>query len=457
MKTIILSLVVVASQPGIQAGEGSTERYVAHEWGTFTSVQGADGILVPWHPLETTQLPRFVYDWSRPGLGRQPAGPLNPGSKSAFTTLQRMETPVIYFYSDREKVVDVTVRFPQGFITEWYPQTQEIGPATFPPGRLATALDDLVRKTGARPQFTFASAFGKRGIPDSKIHWKDVQIMPARRHADLAAGMPAGFSGNHYFAARETDADFVRVSTPDKSAPEHEKFLFYRGVANFQTPFQVTLGGANEKWFQLKNNGTAELRHLFMLNVRNGEGEFTELESLAPGGSWSFDFDGQSKRAPLGRMADQLGRQLESALTKEGLYEREASAMVKTWRESWFEEEGSRVIYLLPRAWTDETLPLTIKPEPREIVRVMVGRAEIITRTTEWQLIRQIVRYADGDAVARGEAVDRVRQMGLGRFFQPAVQLALGNRPNREFSQAAWGLVNAAAAKRDEAKPVASR
>jgi hypothetical protein len=368
-----------------------------------------------------------------------------------------METPVIYFYSDKEKVVDVTVRFPQGFITEWYPQTQEIGPSVFPPGKLATALDDLVQKTGARPQFTFASAFGKKGVPDSRIRWKDIRILPASRHADLAVGMPAGLSGTHYFAARETDADFVRVNTPDKSAPEHEKFLFYRGVANFQTPLNVTLGGAKEEWFQLRNQGAAELRHLFILNVRNGEGEFTELESLAPGGSWSFDFDGQPKLAPLSGVVEQLGRQLESALTKEGLYEREAAAMVKTWRESWFEEEGSRVIYLLPRTWTDETLPLTIEPKPREIVRVMVGRAEIIAPTTEWQIIKQIVRYSDGDAAERSLAANRVRQMGLGRFFQPAVQLALGSRPNREFSQAAWELVNAATAKRDEPKPVASR
>jgi hypothetical protein len=457
MKTTILTLVLVASQSGIFADDGSTESYVAHEWGTFTSVQGADGVLVPWHPLETTQLPQFVYDWSKPGLGRQPAGPLNPGSKSAFITLQRMETPVIYFYSDRERTVDVTVRFPQGFITEWYPQTQEIGPSVFPPRKLAIALDELVQKTGARPPFTFASALGRKGVPDSRIHWKDIRLLPASRHTDLAAAIPAAVSGNHYFAARETDADFVRVSTPDKDAPEHERFLFYRGVANFKTPLNVTLGGAKEEWFQLRNTGAAELRHLFILNVRNGEGEFTELANLAPGNSWSFDFDGQPNRSPLNRVVEQLSEQLENALKKEGLYEREAAAMVKTWRESWFEEEGLRVIYVLPRAWTDETLPLAIEPKPREIVRVMVGRAEIIAPTTEWQLIRQIVRYADGDAVGRSEAVNHVRQMGLGRFFQPAVQLALGSHPNREFSQAAWELVNAATAKRDESKPVALR
>jgi hypothetical protein len=36
--------------------------YVAHEWGTFTSVQGADGVQTPWNPLITSDLPKFVHD-----------------------------------------------------------------------------------------------------------------------------------------------------------------------------------------------------------------------------------------------------------------------------------------------------------------------------------------------------------------------------------------------------------
>src|SRR6266699_4469152 len=61
--------------------------FTAHEWGTFTSVQGADGVLLDWRPLETSRLPKFVYDWTHAGLNRQPAGPLGP--KSRMITLQR--------------------------------------------------------------------------------------------------------------------------------------------------------------------------------------------------------------------------------------------------------------------------------------------------------------------------------------------------------------------------------
>src|SRR5437868_10670721 len=71
--------------------------YVAHEWGTFTSVQGSDGNLLLWHALQTSELPGFVYNWNRPGMNR---GRMI-GGKGVLTTLQRMETPVIYFYADK--------------------------------------------------------------------------------------------------------------------------------------------------------------------------------------------------------------------------------------------------------------------------------------------------------------------------------------------------------------------
>ena len=51
--------------------------------------------------------------------------------------------------------------------------------------------------------------------------------------------------------------------------------------------------------------------------------------------------------------------------------------MVETWRDSWF-EEGLRVLYLVPREFVDQVLPLAIEPQPREIARVFMGRAELL-------------------------------------------------------------------------------
>ena len=89
MKTKLLSsLVLLTTQLRLFAGSDSAQDLVAHEWGTFTSVQGADGLQLEWNPLVTTELPNFVYDSRKPsGDPRRHISSF--GSKSAFRTLQR--------------------------------------------------------------------------------------------------------------------------------------------------------------------------------------------------------------------------------------------------------------------------------------------------------------------------------------------------------------------------------
>src|SRR5262245_50930856 len=67
------------------------DRFVAHEWGTFTSVSTADGKAQLWNPLNgPSELPSFVYRCAEPSCGQ---------CAKCDCTLVRMETPVIYFYS----------------------------------------------------------------------------------------------------------------------------------------------------------------------------------------------------------------------------------------------------------------------------------------------------------------------------------------------------------------------
>ena len=79
---------------------------------------------------------------------------------------------------------------------------------------------------------------------------------------------------------------------------------------------------------------------------------------------------------------ESLSHDLEDVLVAQGFYPDEADAMVKTWRSSWF-EEGSRLIYIVPRRFVDTVLPLAIDPAPAQTVRVFVGRMELITPATE--------------------------------------------------------------------------
>src|SRR2546427_7939483 len=110
MKIKLTSLAIMALQLHVFAGSQAAEDFVAHEWGTFTSVQGADGVLLEWNPFVTAELPKFVYDRNRLDNASSRPYPYTGGVKSAFLALQRMETPVIYFYSDKERTVDVSVK-----------------------------------------------------------------------------------------------------------------------------------------------------------------------------------------------------------------------------------------------------------------------------------------------------------------------------------------------------------
>jgi hypothetical protein len=106
---------------------------------------------------------------------------------------------------------------------------------------------------------------------------------------------------------------------------------------------------------------------------------------------------------------DSLYGDLEEVLVGQGLYRDEAHAMIETWNDSWF-EEGSRLIYIVPRSFIDNLLPLTIDPAPEQIVRVFVGRLEIVTPATA---------MAVRTAVARN---DEATLNKYGRFLEPILQ-----------------------------------
>jgi len=400
--------------------------YVAHEWGTFTSVQGADGIQLEWNPLIVSDLPKFVYDRRRPHATAKSSEPALPPGKLGFITRQRMETPVIYFYSDQEQSVNATVNFPQGIVTEWYPQAAS-------PGKIKA--DFLGPKV---------------------LRWDNVHILPMKENTSLAASLMSESSGSHYYAARETDADFLRIDFGccGGRKVETEKFLFYRGVGNFAAPLTVTQSGDGES-ITLQNTGEEELRHLFIYRVQQGQGKYLYVRNLAPGANGTVKLNSERNLSSLPALRASLGRHVQQALVSEGLYEREATAMVKTWDDSWFAEQGLRVLYTLPSAWTDRILPLKLDPKPRDIVRVMVGRAELITPMMEWELMKQVVRFTDLDETIRARAIEDTRQLGLGRFMDAVTRRLAGKMPSHEFSQVSWDLFNAASKPAPEPKKLA--
>src|SRR6058998_1129444 len=75
------------------SGADEENRLIVHEWGTFTSIAGKEGVAVDWHPLNgPSDLPKFVYDDLMAEAG------FRHGRTKCDASLIRMETPVVYFY-----------------------------------------------------------------------------------------------------------------------------------------------------------------------------------------------------------------------------------------------------------------------------------------------------------------------------------------------------------------------
>ena len=85
--------------------------------------------------------------------------------------------------------------------------------------------------------------------------------------------------------------------------------------------------------------------------------------------------------------------------------------MVQTWKDSWF-EEGSRLIYIVPREFVDSILPLAINPVPEQVVRVFVGRLEIVTPATAKAVTAAVAAH------------DEKTLNKYGRFLEPIIEVA---------------------------------
>ena len=393
------------------------DKFVAHEWGTFTSVQGADGVQLQWTPSIKTDLPEFVYSRDGRAGGFPSATLLDAFGKGVMSSLIRMETPVIYFYSDKERTVDVRVDFPAGRVTEWYPQATHLGPY-FSTNKAEAAQANR-----------------------SVIEWKALKILaPATKEISAKKLIrDRKDKTDHYYAARETDANFLRMSSPHaRTGVEYERDLFYRGIGFFQAPLTVRMDG-NEEQLRLSTSCSQPLTDLFVLTIRNGQARYQVLDRLEKGSDRDAQLSAKAF-APLDGVRANLMREMAAALVKQGLYAKEAQAMVETWKEQWFAEEGTRVLYLLPRIWTDGILPLQVSPAPTDVARVMVGRAEMIPPSAERELSKQTITYMEGDADVKLQAINEVRALGLGRFLEPATRKMLGKTPNPKLAEAAWKL-----------------
>jgi len=224
--------------------------YDLHEWGTFTTVSGSDGVLLAGLEVEEEHLPNFVY--SHAGMKARPSTSDNNQfvvsrsllkssldspfqAASTFKGMQRallcnvtvkMETPVIYFYGDDTPKVNVKVGFNGGTISQWYPNRK----SGDTPNKVS--FDQLKDPAKWLPIVKDREMVTLDLLDFSKhyqgaIEW-DVEVIP-KAQSDTALTFKSSETTTWNYP-RVSDANMIKVGD------EYEDYLFYRGVGNFPLP-----------------------------------------------------------------------------------------------------------------------------------------------------------------------------------------------------------------------------
>lgn len=396
MRTLLIPLFTA-----LLAAQSALAGFEAREWGTFTSLVGSNGISQNGMYHEDEVLPAFVHGFGMTQDKLPPpfVPPRRPPcrNKGCFgddffnenVITQKMETPVIYFYSDTQRTVDVNVRFPEGVVTETYPAPVSTSPSS---GNIREA---------ANGNTTFR-----------------VDILATKNDP-----VPYVDPKNIYAHARNVNANTVRAGR------ELEKFIFYRGIGRFQPRLGISsVNGGLTLNIEREADRPAKA---FLVHVdSSGDGQMLRVNTdqhparVSPAEIAHLSVHGLVPRPGILRGED-MSRALVYAVKQAGLKDDEAAAMIKTWEHGYLKVPGLRLLYVLPRAEVDEVLPLTITPAPEKLERAFVGRIEVLLDTEEQLIVERVLAERES-----------FRPESLGRFAEPMLRRALevySARPQPDF------------------------
>lgn len=389
LAVLLVGVAFVTAPSAQEPSEPPRADYVVHEWGTFTSMAGTDGVVLEGLHHEEEHLPKFVHDLARLAAFAPADGEKLPASR----VTQKMETPVIYFYADAPMQAQVRVWFQNGVMTQFYPLPHTVTP-------------ELPVLQKARLDVS--------GIDWSSLVW-DVDVIPRTQPAP--AGIPEVAADDPWHFARQTQASWVRtrIAADSPAKQEAEHYLFYRGLGRWQPNVSSRTDDAGVTHFG--NRMAQAIPFALALELTEAGGRFVVGAPLASGGEAALALAAARLEPDRERFARTVGAVVMKALVDQGLYLDEARAMVATWSRSWFQKEGARIVYLLPREQVDEVLQLGLSPRPKELVRVLVGRLEFITPAAQQRVEHALCDRGSADpaVAARGAAV----LAGLDRFLEP--------------------------------------
>jgi hypothetical protein len=322
----LLSAIAVVSTT-LAADPPPAKGLAVHEWGMFrvhndVELANADMRAI-WEGL-----PKFVYG--------QVSGRDLP---KHWQNIETVDKPVIFFHASEPVDVDLRIDFPTGIPALWWPGTE------------SPAIENgAIRGAVA-------------GKPAKSLQWHLRLKKPPENYRVNEPALPEAGAWAKPLRAVAADEVFSKVGER-RFGYEREKFVYYDGllprgkwVEVVATKEKVTVRcRADHPVFDLtaidrKADGSVRVARMAKL-----EGD--EVKAL--------DFQAVEKE----KWPAEGVRTLTKQLTDAGLYEDEAGAMLAFWQPELFETEGLTIFYRLPQAEYERLLPMTMKPAPKELVRV---------------------------------------------------------------------------------------
>lgn len=340
-------------------------QYIMHEWGTFTTVAGTDGVLLPGLFLEEETLPLFVY--SHKGFSPHPIYnvDLKTGDTTGYeyqncdNTTVKMETPVMYFYNTDSMNVKVRVDFPDGRITQWYPN----------------------RTAGEKysEYFDLNKSVNKNG-------WIEWNTNILAKGVNIAYSPPTWQETKTWTTPRKTTSNLITVNG------EVEKFLFYRGIGNFTLP--VVTKFTKEGNLMILNNSVEEIPYFYVYE-KLPDNKFKLWFTGAIKSGESETISKPTQEFDVTELDSKL-IEFQSELESAGLYSDEAVSMLNTWKQSYFGKTGLRIFWILTENQTKKILPLTLTPKASKVSRVLVARSEVLTPEFEKEIFDDYTKGTGG-------------------------------------------------------------
>jgi hypothetical protein len=374
---------VVATSLTPLPGALAEDLLMVHEWGTFTSLQDENGIELSGINTDDEPVPQFVHNLNQFVLSKPMLSKLHwikgAPRMHPYVTM-RLETPVIYFYPPKswasEKKIDVSVRFRGGWLTEFYPQAQANVPG------MAQNIFDF----GALKHETISS-----------LAWNALRVG--------AKGAGPTTDEHVWLAPRKVEAADVTTASG-----ESERYLFYRGVARNRAPLRAVLNREAGELALFANfdevltsDESARVPAVWLVQVRSdGQCAFRPLGDLAISSEPAVKLMTTNFRFEPGDFSTDNRQRLQAAMTAEGLFADEATALLSTWQRSYFVSPGLRLFYVVPRPWTDHYLPLSLSCDAKT-ERVMVGRLEFFS-DEQRKVLDRLARAENSD----GKWIERI-------------------------------------------------